>query len=923
MTSLIVFLYRVALYLLPGGFRARYGKAMVDEARLGLEDAVQEGRPSHVLAVSRLTADFLGTWLREWGAVAAEWLGGRQPGLLADARLALRSLRRTPAFTTTVLITLGLGIGASAALFSGVDAVVLRRLPVPDPERLVLLRWSASTPEMAGSVDDRPVIDPVSGARTSRSFSTLAYQRFRDSASGLSSTFAFARLEQLNVVAAGEAEIASGQLVSGGYHDGLGVEMAIGRGIRPGDDAPGADPVAVLSHGYWDRRFGRDTDVLGRTVELNGVAFTVVGVTAAAFSGTLEVGESPDFSVPLALEVALRPGDSNLHEPWNWWLFVMGRMEDGVRSEAVGSALEGLFQVTAQEGWDAMPDEVRSLPEFQGTRALPRLEVVSGSRGLDGARAIYARRLRTLGIMVLGILLVACTNVAGLLLVRTEARHREIAVRRALGAGRVHIARQLGVEGLVLALLGALVGIVIAYWGKDGLIAWLPSAGRDLALRARLDGRLLAFAATVAVFVGVTIGALPALTATSKRRSTALRAAGGMAPSTRGTLRRAMTVTQVALAFVLLTLAGLFVGTVRSLQQVELGFDAEELLLFRVDPRLSGYRGSEIRDLYDRLAELLEAVPGVRAVTLSRHPLLAGSAERTGDGVFVLGPGSEIQQGVSYLHRVRWNFFAAMDMPIVSGRGLAETDNERAPLVAVVNEAFARSYFGSTDPVGYRFAIGSPTAEPFEIVGVAGDAKYTGQRDPVPATLYVAHGQAGPSQMSFAVRSAGDPTALVSAVRAAIREVDPNLPIFELTTQADLASRRLSVERRLASLSSGAGLLALFLTCLALYGTLSSQVARRTREIGIRMALGAPRHGVVSSVVREVLVLVSLGLIAGLPVAHLSARLVSDQLYTVEATSIGVRLVAMAAMLAIAAAAAYLPARRASQVDPVMALGAE
>ncbi len=923
MTSLVVFLYRIALLGLPAGFRNQYGESMVEEVQLGLEEAARRGWLSHLVATGRLGVDFLATCAREWGTAVAEWFNWRQPGVFADVRFAVRSLGRAPAFTVTVLLTLGLGIGASAALFSAVDAVLLRTLPVPDPERLVLLGWSASTPEMAGSVDDRPVVDPISGVRRSRSFSMMAYERFRDSGSGLSSVFAFARIEQLNAVVDGDAEVSSGQFVSGDYHGGLGVTPALGRGIGPDDDLPAATPVAVLSHRYWERRFGLAPDVIGRTVDLNGVAFTIVGVTPAAFSGTLEVGESPDFSVPLAFEPALRPGDSNMDEPWNWWLFVMGRLDDGAEADAVAAEIEGLFHRTALDGWDAMPPTQRSRPEFQGSRALPRLEVMSGSQGLGGARETYARRLRILTGMVLGLMLIVWANVAGLLLVRAETRRGEIAVRRALGASRAQIVRQLGTEGLLLSVLAALLGVIVAYWGKDALLAWLPLGSRELALQAWVNTRLLGFAAALSVATSMVIGALPAITATSRQRATQLRGAGRGTSRAIGGLRGSMVVGQVSLSFVLLTLAGLFVGTLRSLERVELGFDPSELLLFRVDPRLAGYEQAEIPTLYERLSERLEAVPGVRSVTLSRHPLLAGSYERTGDGVFVHGPGPEIQEGIPYVHRIRWNFFAAMETPIVAGRPLTAGDDGDTPRVAVVNERFARSFFPTDDPIGYQFSVGSPTDVRWEIVGVVRDAKYTGQRDAVPPTIYVAYTQAGTTQVNFALRTADDPSALIPAVRAAIRELDPDLPTFEMRTQVELARQRLSPERGLALLSSSFGLVALFLTCLALYGSLSYQVARRTREIGIRMALGAPRRRVMGSVLGGVVSLVAVGLLVGLPVAHVSARLISEQLFGLAAGAIEVRLFAALAMLGVAALAAYLPARRASRVDPVVALGSE
>jgi len=842
--------------------------------------------------------------------------------MLTDLRYSLRGFRRSPGVTAIAILTLALGIGTSTAMFGAVDSVLLRTLPVANPERLVLMGWSSSTAEVAGSVDDRGVVDPATGVRTSRSFSTLGYERFRDASAGLASVFAFARIEQLNVFAGGEAEIASGLVVSGDYHAGLGVAPERGRLITRTDDDPASEPVVVISHRYWERRFGLDPSVIGRMVELNGVAFTVVGVTPAAFSGTLDLGESADLTVPLAFEPALRPGDSNLREPWNWWLYVMGRLQPGARADESRAKLEVVFQRAALEGWDAMPAAMRAQPEFQGPRALPRLEVSTGSRGLAGGREDYVRRLRLLAAVALGLLLIACANVAGLLLIRAESRHREIAVRRALGASRARVVRQLVTEGVVLSVAGAVAGVIITLWLSDALLSVLP-LGSASALDIHVNARMLGFAVGLSVITGTVIGALPALATTNRAPNESMRGIGRSTPGGRGALRTSMTVAQVSLAFVLLTMAGLFVSTLQNLQRVELGFDIRSLLLFRVDPRLSGYKGAEIGTLYETLVERLEAVPGVRSVTLSRHPLLAGSSERTGDGLFVRGPGGQIQQGDAYLHRVRWNFFETMRVPVRAGRGLTAADDQRAPKVAVVNESFARHYFGAKSALGERFSFGSPTEESFEIVGVVKDAKYTGQRDAVPSTVYLAYQQAGPSQMNFAVRTSGDPLASVSGVRAAIREVDQRLPVFEMRTQAALADERLAAERRLAWLSSASGLIALLLTCLALHATLSVLVSRRTREFGIRMALGAQQSLLVRSVVGEALTLVGVGLLVGVLTAHGLTGLVREQIFGLQAGAPHVLVSAGLAMLAVGALAAYMPARQATRVDPVVALRAE
>lgn len=842
-----------------------------------------------------------------------------RPGPLGtDVRAAGRALRRSPGFTLVAGGTLALGIGAATILGAAVDAVLFQPLPVRAPERLVLLSWSSETAEMAGSVDDRPLRDAAGAVLRSRSFPTLAYRRFEASARGAARLFAFARIEQLDAVWDDGAEIVTGQVVSGGYHATLGVEPALGRLLGVGDDGAAPSAQAVISHAYWVRRFGADPSVVGRGLSLNGVPFTVVGVTPPAFSGTLELGEDPDVTVPLALEPALRPGDSNLDEPWNWWLFVMARLEGGASAESLAPRLAPVLASTAREGWNAMPPEARARPEFQGRRALPELHVAYGGRGLASDDALWGRRARVLACVVAALLLIACGNVTSLLLARSQARRADLAIHRALGASRGRVVRRLVLEGLLLGLGAGLAGAGLAWVGRDGLLAWLPMGSGAAGLRLAIDARLLALTTALAVATGAGVGTLPALVATGPQG--VVRGSGQTEGRAGVALRSAITAGQVGLSFVLLTVAGLLVGTLRNLEHVDLGFDTAGLLTFRVDPRLGGYRGADIGALYERMVERLEALPRVRSVTLSRHALLAGSYERAGDGWFLRRDDGEVVEGSGYVQRVRWNFPEAMAMRVVNGRALGPDDDGRAPRVALVNEAFVRRYVGASDPLGVRFGFGSPDDDVFEIVGVLADAVYATQREPATPTAYIPYTQAGVTQVAFALRASGDRSALVDGVREAVRQVDPALPIFDVRTSDELARARIATERRLAWLSTAVGVVALLLTSLALYGSLAYRIARQAPEIGIRIALGARRAQVVGSVVRHTAALVAAGLVGGTLLAALTGRLVEAQLFQIDAGAPGVRLMAATVLFAVALLAAYAPARRAAGVDPVRAL---
>lgn len=841
--------------------------------------------------------------------------------LVQDLRYGVRMLLKSKAFTAVAVLSLALGIGANTALFSLVDSVLLKMLPVKRPNELVLFNWLSGPRGMSRRIDGNITTDSVTGMRSSTSFSYLTFQRIRDHNETLSGLFAFAPFEQLNVNVDGVAEVAGGQLVTGGYYDALGVQAMLGSTIRPGDDDDGADPVVVITHRYWERRFARDPEVIGKKINVNNVTFTIIGVTPPEFFGTLQVGESSDLTIPMSLESQLRPRSQSLRQAWFWWVRIMGRLKPGVAAEQARANLEGQFQQSAREGWEAGLAQFPAQGQAQSPqpRDVPSLRVASGSQGLNELRSAYSQPLTILVIVVGVVLLIACANVANLSLSRAASRQKEIAVRLALGASRWRLVRQLLTESVLLAILGGVVGVIFAYWGTDVLLALRPWGGGELVLYLKLDLRVLGFTIGVSAITGLLFGLAPALRATRVDLTPALKDnARSLVGGSRSLLTKSLIVTQVAMSLVLLIGAGLFVSTLRNLQAVDVGFNRENLLLFRVDPRLSGYSGLQIANLYSRITERIEAVPGVRSATISRHPLLSGN--RRTSSLSVQGASEEASEAV-YVNLVSASFFETMELPIVVGRGLSPRDDERAPKVAVINQTMARKYFGEDNPVGRRFGFGGPEeADKIEIVGVARDAKYTSLRQETPATAYTPYLQETPGQMNFAVRTAGDVRALVPSIQEAVRDVDSNLPMFDVKTQSQQSDESVTGERLFATLSSFFGLVALVLACIGLYGVMSYGVARRTNEIGIRMALGATTLGVTRMVMRETMQVVGIGVAIGLGAAVATTRLVAAMLFGLAPTDPLMISFAVLLMIAVAALAGYIPARRASRVDPMIAL---
>jgi predicted permease len=854
--------------------------------------------------------------------------------LWQDLRYGARTLARTPGVTAVAVLSLALGIGANTALFSVVDAVLLKKLPVKEPERLVLFKSESGPGFTPGGYHGNAERDE-SGRMVRTSFPYQTYVRLREQQGGVvSDVFAFGSLS-LNVSAGGEADVASAQAVSGNYYAALGLAPHVGRLINDGDDGAAAPPVAVLSHRYWQKRFGSDPSVVGRQINLNNVPFTVAGVAPRGFDGTMQVGSSPDVTIPVAWEPQVSTERSRSAGAGQWWLRVMGRLEDGATPEQARAALGAVFQQSVVEHRAARLAQAKSDAQRAALRPLapedlPRLDADSGAQGEMNTRQYYQRPLRMLLVVVCLVLFIACANVANLLLARAASRQREIAVRLALGARRRRLIRQLLTESVLLSAAGGMLGVLLAFWIKDGLMSAGEWGGRFMgALDPRLDLRVLGFTAALSVLTGILFGLAPAWRATKVDLAPALKdSARGSSAATRSWLSKSLVVAQVALSLLLLVGAGLFLRTLVNLKRVETGFNARNLLLFSVDPGLVGYKDERLAGLYRGMAERLESVPGVRSVTFSRTPLLSQSSS---DRDFYLpgaapGPdGKTAAAGNVYLHQVRENFLEAMEIPLLAGRALSERDDARAPKVAVVNETFARRFFGGQSPLGKRISFDPQTPGDVEIVGLARDAKYTSPRAETPPTAYLPWLQELRSAGSavFEVRTAGDPEGAVAAVRQAVREVDASLPLNGVKTQTAQADETLAMERLFAKLLSLFGLLAQVLAAIGLYGVLAWSVARRTHEIGIRMALGAGRRDVLRMVLRQGMTLTLVGVCVGLAGAYVLGRYVSSfgkMLYGVEPAD-PPTFVAIALFLTLVALlACYVPARRATKVDPMEAL---
>jgi predicted permease len=829
--------------------------------------------------------------------------------LVQDVRYGWRQLLKARALTTIAVLSLALGIGANTAIFTLINAVMLQRLPVKDPGSLVLFYDGIDTGVYSGTTFARSDL-----------FSYADWENFRAHNEVFESLSAFRQgrdplvMHRSGSAEAGPKERASGHLVSGNYFEVLGVPAAAGRLLIAQDDRLAATPVAVISHGYWRRRFHLDPSAVGKTVDLNGTAFTIVGVAAPEFFGE-RVERPPDFWLPLA-----RQADILQRESWQpktdvYWLNLIGRLKPGVTLKqaelAVNTRLQQFYQ--AQLGTHLTPERRRQLQQVH-------IELKPGARGISAMRVLYSEPLHVLMAVVGLVLLVACANVATLLLSRASARRPELFARLSLGASRTRLMRQLLTESILLALLGGAIGVTLAWWSVKALGSMV---GVPDVVDLKPDLLVLSFTLAVSILTGIGFGLIPALRASKLE----WRANSGLRSQEFGMSRmnaaHAFVVIQVALCSVLLVAAALLTHSLIGLQQQQLGFSRENVLLVRTDAKLAGYEPDGLLALNRQLYEKLNAVPGVVSATVAAHSPLSGSSNSTDVSI----EGSAPRAGRSptlFMVDVGPRFFDTLGIPLLQGRAIGPRDTPGSPGVAVVNETFVREFLPNQNPIGRYLSLGRPFRAPgIEIIGVVADSRYYKVSEAPKAMAFFAAWQAvgrGAYSGELLIRTSQDVSGAAADVRRAIREVDDKLPILGMTTLGDQTWDSLRQQRMFSFLCGVFGVLALALASIGLYGTMAYSVVRRTNEIGVRMALGAEQVHVLWMMLRESVVLVAIGLACGLPLAIGAARFLESFLFGVapfDPAGIGV---AMLVLTATAAIAGYLPARRATRVDPIEAL---
>ncbi len=835
-------------------------------------------------------------------------------GIVKDLRMGFRMLVKEPGFTAVTVLSLALGIGANTAIFTLVDAVMLRMLPVNHPEQLISLRMTdPSERGFARSVD----------GNSETSFPYPAYLQMRERNSVLSSLFAFKPTGRLNVQVNGGAEFGRGQMVSQNFFSALGVSMAMGRDFAEEDERLGAAPVAVISDGYWKRRFAGERSVIGKLLVINGVPFTIIGITPPEFFG-LQTGSAVDLTMPLTMQPRISPiiseeSKSAFTDNQNFWLELMGRVKPGVVDEQVRTNLDTILR---QSLLDSLPPDKAGKPP-----ALPRIVTVSGAQGLAGLRGQFSKPLFILTIVVGAVLLIACANVANLLLARAAGRRKEIAIRLSIGATRPQLIRQLLTESFLLSALGGLAGLLFAFWGSTLLVSMMQRGQDPIVLNTSPDLKVLAFNTALCLLTGLLFGLAPAFRATRVDLTPSLKqsAANSGAGRERLRLTKTLVISQVALSLVLLFGAGLFVRTLVNLVTLDVGFQRENLLLFGVAPLEAGYQGHRFATLCEEIQSRVAGLPGVRSATASMHLLLSGSAR--GNTITVPGyaPAPREDMGIRVLP-VGTNFLPTIGISLLMGRDLTVHDDEKAPKVGLINERMARRFWPNQNPIGKHFTMAK---NDFEVVGVVRDAKYDSLRREVSPTVYHPFVQTLDSMrhMHFEVRTFGNAKALIPEVRQVVASIDKRLPLFDVLTQEQQIDAVLLQERLFAKLTAAFGLLALVLVCVGLYGIMSYALARRTNEIGIRMALGAQGRDILGMVLREVFALTGIGVVLGVAGSYVTARLaastVSGLLFGLKITDVSPIAIAALVMVGVAIMAGLGPARRASRIDPMVALREE
>jgi putative ABC transport system permease protein len=817
--------------------------------------------------------------------------------VLQDLRYAIRALRSSPGFAAVALLSLALGIGANTAIFSLIDAVMLKTLPVSHPEQLLHVTLGK----------DHYYTNPL-------------WEQIRDRQDVFSAIFAYGG-DRLNLAAGGEARYAASYFVSGQFFETLGLHAVLGRTLIPADDKRGCPATAVLSHAFWRKEYGARAQVIGESISLDNHPFEIIGVLESGFTG-VEVGSAIDLYVPMCSEKIIKGENSSLDGRTWWWLNIIGRPKPGISSAQATARLKTLsteiFKAT-------LPPNMK--PNDQAEYLNNTFETLPVSKGISGLRESYRRALTILMVITGLVLLIACANVANLLLARSAGRQREIAIRVALGLRRGRLLRQLLTESLVLSLSGAALGILFAHWGAELLVRFLSTSHDHVFLDLAIDARVLAFTAGVAILTGLLFGLAPAWRGTRVDPQSAMKAhARGVIASYGGGsklgLGKALVVVQVALSLLLVVGAGLMLSTFIKLETLDAGFEREHILLISVDPRNGQYPEERRIVVFQEILDRLRALPGVRSASVSEMTPISGwrwSQELQIEG-YTPKSGQDTEV---WLNRVSDRFFETLGTGFLAGRDFDAHDTLHSPQVAIVNQTLAKKFFAGQNPIGrhYRIENGARLSDPIEIVGVVKDAKYHDLRDEIPPTAYVAATQ-GPFFMRsahFELRVAGTPATLIPGVKSAIAEVNRDVSL-QFTTLATQVDESLTRERLLATLSGFFGALALLLATIGLYGAMSYNVARRRNEIGIRMALGARESSVLRMILAEVALLIGAGLVIGSGVALATTRCVASFLYGTKPNDPWTLSLAAGILASVAALAGFVPARRASRLDPMIAL---
>jgi len=897
----------------PSDFRAEI------EAHLALDtERLKEqglGEEEARVAARRAFGNF--TRAEERFYESGRWLGWDH--LVQDLRFGLRMLRKTPGFTAIAVLTLALGIGANTAIFSLINAVMLRPLPVRDPQQLVVLKWSARQwPKLNGSsqwsgcpIKATGLKDPVPEGC---SFSYPMFEQVRAQNNIFSAVFALVPSPQFGVSIDGHAGFANGEYVSGEFFRALGLRASVGRLLGPPDDSANASLAVVLSYSYWQRQFGGAPSVIGKLITINNVPSTVVGVGPPGFFG-LDLGITQDLWLPLSAQPRPVQDVGKTEDPASWWLMICARLKPGVKDAQAQAATEVVFRRGVTSGPSPLlkPEDA------------PHIELPGIGRGLATLRRFFGDPLFLLMAGVGLVLLIACANIASLMLARTAARQKEFAVRFALGAEFSRIFRQLLTESLMIAAAGGLLGVVLAYLGSRSLAGFVSANWwASLAVDVHPDLRVLAFTVAIAALAGILFGLAPAALSARTAVAPALKESApllseevnkGWWNPRRFGLGKALVVTQVALSILVLAGASLLVRTLIVLATMNLGFDARNLIIFNVEPELNGYKGERLASLFPELQRRLGVLPGVSSVGYSSGPLLAGGYSAR--DVYFPGQSGE-QAGVL---DVGPNFFETMRIPLVAGRAYDAQDfnpaSAKTTKVAIVNQSFARRFFRGRNPVGQLICLDQGKPPDVEIVGVVGDTKYYGLREGIEPTMYF---PMQPGGATFELRTALDPKMLIPSIREAVRSIDSNLPIDRLMTQSEQIDQDMFQERLVAWVSGAFALLALVVACIGLYGLLSFEVAQRTHEVGVRMALGASPRQVFGLVLSRGVRVVALGAVIGLAAALGLTRYLQSLLYGVRPIDPLAYAAVTVLLLVVTMGACYVPARRATKVDPMVAL---